>query len=94
MRLTILYRERSEHARSVTDFVEMLRRRYPGRRARLLDIDTRDGAAEASLYGVTQYPAFVVTALDGRIVQQWEGEHLPMLDEVASMMSERELTPA
>jgi len=90
MKLTILYRERSEHARSVANFLEMMRRQYPGRTARLLDIDTRDGAAEASLYGVTRYPAFVVTAIDGRVMQQWEGDPLPIMGEVASMISGQE----
>jgi len=69
----------------------MMRRRYPGRSVRTLDIDTREGAAEASLYSVMRYPAFVLTAMDGRVVQQWEGEHLPMVEEVAAMLSENEI---
>ena len=86
MRLVIIYRDNSEHARSVTDFVEMLRRRHPDKKAELMDIDTKDGATEAHLRGVMQYPAVLVIAIDGRVIQQWEGEPLPLLDEVASMM--------
>ena len=88
MRLTILYRDSSEHARSVTDFIEMMRRRYPDKKPELIDIDTRVGAAEASLHGVVQYPALIVTSFEGRVLQQWEGLPLPLLDEVAAMMLE------
>ncbi len=88
MRLTILYRDRSEHSRSVTDFVEMMRRRYPNKKPELIEIDTRMGAAEASLHGVTQYPALIVTSFDGHVLQQWEGTPLPLIDEVAAMMLE------
>jgi len=90
MRLTVLYRERSDHARVVDEFIEMLGRRYPGRTATKLDIDTREGAAEASLYGVVQYPAFIVTSYDGVVIQQWEGLPLPMIDEVAGMIVDQE----
>ncbi len=90
MRLTVLFREHSEHARAVSEFVEMLSRRYPGRTATLLDIDTREGAAEASLHGVVQYPAFIVTSFDGVVIQQWEGLPLPLIDEVAGMILEQQ----
>jgi hypothetical protein len=90
MRLTVLYRDNSEHARSVFEFIEMLRRRYPDKKADLLDIDTRQGAAEAVLHGIMQYPAFVVTSIDGRVLQQWEGLPTPLIDEVAGMMLEQQ----
>ena len=90
MRLTILYREHSDHARSVTDFLEMLRRRYPNKIADLLDVDTRQGSAEANIRGIVQYPAILVTAFDGRVLQQWDGLPLPLVDEVAGMMLEQQ----
>jgi len=90
MRLTILYRDRSEHARAVYEFVEMLRRRYPDKKPELLDIDTRDGASMAILHGVIEYPAIVVTSYDGHVMQQWEGLPLPLIDEVAAMMLEHQ----
>ena len=83
MKAVVLYREHSEQYRPVHEFITMLERRYPGRSIQRLDIDTRDGAAEASLYGVAQYPAIIVKSIDGQVIQKWEGEHLPMVDEVA-----------
>ncbi len=90
MRLTILYRDNSDHARSVTDFLEMLRRRYPDKSAELLNIDTREGSATASIHGIMRYPAFLVTTFDGRVLQQWEGMPIPLIDEVAGMMLEQQ----
>ena len=90
MRLTILYRDNSDHARSVTDFLEMLRRRYPDKSAELINIDTREGSATASIHGIMRYPAFLVTTFDGRVLQQWEGLPIPLIDEVAGMMLEQQ----
>jgi predicted P-loop ATPase len=88
MVLVVLYRKNSEQYRPVYEFLEMLRRRYPGKPVVELDIDTRDGAAEATLYGVVQYPALIVRSLDGHVQGMWEGEPLPLLDEVAGLMLE------
>ena len=90
MRLTILYRDHSEHSRGVLEFVEMLRRRFPGAKPEMVDIDTRAGAAEASLRGISRYPAFIVTTYEGRALQQWEGEPLPLIDEVGGMLMQGE----
>lgn len=88
MVLVALYRFNSEQARPVSEFLEMLRRRYPGRAVVELDIETRDGAAEATLYGVVQYPALIVRSLDGHIQGMWEGDSLPLIDEVAGLLLE------
>ncbi len=86
MRLLILYRDKSDHSRDISEFVEMLRRRYPGKSATLEDIDTKEGAADAVLHGVVKYPALIITSYEGRVMQQWEGLPLPTIDEVASLL--------
>lgn len=93
MKLTIMYRAQSEHARVVTDFVEMLRRRYPGKEAEMLDIDSRAGADRAQLHGITRYPAMVLTTSEGRVASQWEGEPLPLIDEVGSQIQDERSAP-
>lgn len=90
MKLVAIYRQNSDHARSVYEFIEMLKRRYPDKKVEELEIDTREGAATATLYGVVQYPAVIATANDGRILGMWEGLPLPMLDEVAGMLLEQQ----
>lgn len=88
MRLTVIYRPDSEHARSVYEFIEMVRRRYPDKPITELNIDSREGAAEASLYGVVQYPAIITTAFDGAMLGMWEGTPLPLIDEVVGTVVE------
>jgi hypothetical protein len=90
MRLVAIYRKNSDHARPVYDFIEMLRRRYPDKRIEELEVDSRDGAAEATLYGVTQYPAMIATSLDGSVLGMWEGLPLPLIDEVAGLLLEQQ----
>lgn len=86
MRVVAIYRKRSEHARAVNEFIRMMERRYPGKKIVEYDIDSREGAAEATIYNVVQYPAFLATSNNGSVVGMWEGEPLPLIDEVASLM--------
>ncbi len=92
MKLYILYRDRSEHARSVVEFIEILRRRYPDRKPTLVELDTREGASMASMYEITRYPAILVTSYGGNVLGQWEGEPLPLVDEVISRVLQAQAT--
>jgi len=78
----MLTRAGTDYARPADEFAEMIRRRYPDRKVTQVDLDTRDGAATASLYDIMQYPAIVVTADDGRPLDVWQGMPLPLIDEV------------
>ena len=49
----------------------------------------RDGIAMCSLYEITRYPAILALAMDGTSLAIWQGEQLPMIDEVASYTLER-----
>ena len=83
MKLLVIYRPNSEHARSVDDFVREFSRRNPGGKMELLNIDTRDGMATASLYDIMQYPAILALRGDGSVLSAWQGAQLPLLNEVA-----------
>jgi hypothetical protein len=86
MKVLVLYRPNSEFARSIEEFVHDLQRRHniDERRLQVLDYDSRDGSALASLYDILVQPAIVVTGDDGGYVKHWQGNELPRLDEVAS----------
>lgn len=59
-------------------------RRYDiGRKIEMVSLNTRDGAATASLYDVVAYPAIMVLADDGSLVNIWQGMPLPLMDDVA-----------
>lgn len=84
MKTVVFYREHTDYARSVNEFVEMFGRRYPDKKITTKDLETREGAAEASLYDITQYPAIMVMNDGGGVMQLWQGEQLPLIDEVAA----------
>lgn len=59
-------------------------KRVHGRSVAVADLDTREGAAIATLYDVMQYPALLAVSDDGRMLQMWVGEPLPLMNEVAA----------
>ena len=83
MKIVILYRPSSEHARVVERFIQEYRDRRSGGRLDVLDVDSRDGSATASLYDIMQYPAILALANDGSVLNSWQGDRLPLMDELA-----------
>lgn len=83
MKLMVLYRPRSEHGRSVEEFIKEYQKKH-GRSVEVLNIDTREGIATASLYDIWQYPAILVLQTDGYVQKIWQGDKLPLLDEVSA----------
>ena len=84
MKVLVLYRPNSEHGRLVEDFIHDYQARQHSGKLEVINIDTREGMATASLYDIVQYPAILVVRPDGGIVQTWQGEVLPLMSEVAS----------
>lgn len=85
MKVLVLYRPNSEHGRGIEAFIRDFRYQHEVNADKLdvVNIDTRDGVATASLYDVLQYPAILILADDGSLIKSWEGDALPLMDEVA-----------
>jgi hypothetical protein len=84
MKVLVLYRPNSEHGRIVEEFIHDFQQRHSDERMEILNVDSRDGSAMASLYDIMQYPAVLVVQDDGFVHRSWEGDSLPLMDEVAS----------
>lgn len=84
MKLVILYRPKSEHARPIETFMRDFTHRYGDIKLEVIDVDSREGAALCSLYDIMRYPGILAMAGDGSLLKHWEGEELPLMDEVAS----------
>lgn len=88
MKLLVLYRPNSEHATEVETYLHDFQARYHN----LIDmievrsLDTREGAATASLYDIVSYPGLLVTTDEGQVIRAWQGNKLPLMDEVAGHM--------
>lgn len=86
MKTVILYRPNSDHARRVEEFIHEYNRGYTNVRLEAVNVDSRDGAALASLYDIMSYPAIMVLQDDGAASMVWQGDQLPLLDEVESYL--------
>jgi hypothetical protein len=85
MKVLILYRPHSEHATTVETFVRDFEHQHDlgSKSIELVSVDTREGAATAALYDIWSFPAILVVDIDGRVLNQWQGESMPLMDEVA-----------
>ena len=84
MKLLVLYRANSEHSRSVEEFIGYFKQRDSQTEVELLDVDSVAGSSQAALYDVVQYPAILALQTDGSLQKLWQGEQLPLVDEVES----------
>ena len=83
MKTLVLYRPNSEYARSVDEFIREFQARSGGSKVlEVVNIDSREGAQIAELYGIVQYPAILVLQGDGFMQKKWEGGILPLIEEV------------
>lgn len=85
MKLIVLYHPHSQTARLVEDYADSFVKR--GHKVDLVSLETRDGAALASLYDIVRYPALLVTDNIGHPQKDWQGEQLPLKDEVAGYLA-------
>lgn len=82
MRVVILYHQNSEQAGQVEDYIREFKVRHAEHNIEPLSLETREGAEMARLYDVTNYPAALALDGDGRLLQLWQGPHLPMINEL------------
>lgn len=83
MKVLVLYRSHSDHGREVETYGAEFEHRCAGVKLELQDVDRREGAATASLYDITSYPAVLVLQDNGTASMVWQGQMLPLIDEVA-----------
>jgi hypothetical protein len=83
MVLKIFYREDRDYSRSITEFVEHVKRRGVEQKIELVDPDSKEGSLAVEAYGINKYPAFVAVSQSGGALQVWQDE-VPLIDEVLS----------
>ena len=84
MKVLVLYRPNSEHGRLIEDFIRNFQSQNDARSLEVLNVDSRDGNAMASLYDIMSYPAILILQTDGYLEKSWEGDSLPLVDEVVA----------
>lgn len=86
MKLVILYHLKDEFSTMVENFADDCKKRT-NREINLVDVDSREGTSLATVYGIVNYPAELVTKDDGQLMKYWEGSELPLYDEVMGYLN-------
>lgn len=82
MKVTVLYKPHSDHARAVEDYTRDFTSQT-GKTLPVLDAESREGSDMAQLYDIMQFPAIVVSGDDGSVQQLWQGQALPRIGELS-----------
>ena len=82
MRVAIVYKYESDHAREVLDFLRDVERQT-GHEIETIDPDTRDGSGFCRTYDIVEYPTMVALDDSERLQHMWRGRPLPMISEVS-----------
>lgn len=82
MRVVIVYKEESDHAREVFDYLADMDRQT-GKTLEQINPDTPDGAQFCRAYDVVEYPTILAIEDTGRLLSMWRGRPLPLIGEVS-----------
>lgn len=82
MRAVVIYKEESDHAREVIDYLADFVRQT-GRELETVDPETADGAAFCRTYDIVEYPSIAALSDDGVLQNLWRGRPLPTIAEVS-----------
>lgn len=82
MRVAIVYKYESDHAREVLDYLRDFERQT-GHTIETIDPDTKDGADTCRVYDIVEYPSVIAISDDGHMQNMWRGRPLPTISEVS-----------
>jgi len=82
MRTIVVYKEGTDYARSVTDYLRDFHRQT-GHDLETLDPDEADGIDFCRAYDIVEYPTVVALSDDGVMQNMWRGLPLPTISEVS-----------
>ena len=82
MKAIVIYKEESDHAREVIDYLRDFARQT-GHELETMNPDTADGASFCRAYDIVEYPSIVALSDDGVLQNLWRGRPLPTITEVS-----------
>ncbi len=87
MKMLVIYRPKSEYARRVEEFIrDLYSHDITQESVQIVDIDSREGIALASIYDIMSGLGIVVTDNVGSYIKDWQGTDLPLVSEVTAYM--------
>jgi len=82
MRVVVVYRDETDYARSVTDFLRDFNRQT-GKDVETLNPDTPAGIEFCRVHDIVEYPTMIALSDDGQMLNTWRGLPLPTISEVS-----------
>ena len=82
MRVVVVYKQETDYARRVDEFLGDFKRQT-GRELEILDPDSNEGSGFVQAYDIMEYPTLIAVSDDGQIQNQWKGLPLPTISEVS-----------
>lgn len=82
MRVVVVYKQASDHAREVRDYLRDYQR-FTGKVIEEIDPESRDGENFCRVYGIVEYPTLMAVSDSGQMQQMWRGRPLPLIDQVS-----------
>lgn len=82
MRVVIIYKEESDHAREVIDYLRDFTRQT-SHELETMNPDTPEGTGFCRVYDIVEYPTVIALSDDGALQNMWRGRPLPTISEVS-----------
>ena len=82
MRVVVVYKEQSDHARTVTDFLRDFKNQT-NHDLDVIDPDTADGTMFCETYDIVEYPTIIALSDSSALQNLWSGLPLPTISEVS-----------
>lgn len=82
MRVVVLFKDQTDYARQVTDYLRDFQRQT-GHELETLDPESAEGVGFCQTYDILEFPTVVALSNDGLLQNQWRGLPLPTISEVS-----------
>lgn len=82
MRVVVIYKEQTDYARQVTDWLFDFKR-LTGRDLETMNPESLPGISFCTAYDIVEYPTIIAISDSGQMQNMWRGLPLPTLSEVS-----------
>lgn len=82
MRVVVLYKDQTDYARQVTDYLRDFERQT-GHALEVMDPESGEGISFTGAYDILEFPTIVALSDDGYLQNHWRGLPLPTISEVS-----------
>ena len=82
MKAVIVYKNESDHARSVLDYLRDFEQQT-GKNLEVMDPESRINEGFLRAYDIVEYPTIISISDEGAVLHLWRGRPLPTINEVS-----------